>query len=166
VAVLAILSGALCTLAAATALGGWLLGESCRNEGTRFVTGAALLHLAVFCLAAVGLLYPWAIVAVGFAAVMFGYKASRPAGVTDTGLWTGRQPVALGKLRWLFLAILAVYFLLYLSNAMAPEASPDGAGYHLGLVGRYLREHGFHRITDNFYAALSQGAEMLFLVAF
>jgi hypothetical protein len=166
VAVLAIFSGVLCTLAVATALGGWLLGPSCRNEGTRFVTGASLLHLAVFCLAAAGLLYPWAIVAVGFAAVMFGYQASRPAAVTHTDLWIGRQAVALGKLRWLFLAIFAVYFLLYLSNALAPEASPDGAGYHLGLVGRYLREHGFHRITDNFYAALSQGAEMVYLVAY
>ena len=55
---------------------------------------------------------------------------------------------------------------LYLTNAMAPEASPDGAGYHLGLVARYLREHGFVRITDNLYAAMPAGVEMLFLFAF
>ena len=59
-----------------------------------------------------------------------------------------------------------MYVVLYLSNAMAPEASPDGAGYHLGLVARYLREHGFVRITDNLYAAMPAGVEMLFLFAF
>ena len=56
--------------------------------------------------------------------------------------------------------------MLYLANAMAPEVSPDGAGYHLGLVARYLREHGFVRITDNLYAAMPAGVEMLFLFAF
>src|SRR5665811_1034723 len=42
----------------------------------------------------------------------------------------------------------------------------SGAGYHLGLVSRYLREHGFVRITDNLYAAMPGGVEMLFLFAF
>jgi hypothetical protein len=49
---------------------------------------------------------------------------------------------------------------------MAPEISPDGAGYHLGLVSHYLREHGFVPITDNLYAAMPGGMEMLFLFAF
>src|SRR6185369_14467777 len=60
----------------------------------------------------------------------------------------------------------AVYFLLYFFNSMAPEISYDGSRYHLGLVSRYLREHGFQRITDNLYASLSQGIEMLYLYAF
>ena len=30
----------------------------------------------------------------------------------------------------------------------------------------YLREHGFHTITGNMYASLSEGLEMLFLYAF
>jgi len=55
---------------------------------------------------------------------------------------------------------------LYFFNSMAPESSFDGSRYHLGLVARYLREHGFHRITWNLYASLSEGAEMLFLAAF
>ncbi len=63
-------------------------------------------------------------------------------------------------------SLFGMYVVLYLSNAMAPEASPDGAGYHLGLVARYLREHGFVRITDNLYAAMPAGVEMLFLFAF
>jgi hypothetical protein len=62
--------------------------------------------------------------------------------------------------------LFAIYFVLYFFNSMAPEGSPDGAGYHLGFVARYLREHGFHPITWNIYASLSEGAEMLFLFAF
>ena len=39
-------------------------------------------------------------------------------------------------------------------------------GYHLGLVQRYYRHHGFLAITTNVYAQLSQGAEMLYLFAY
>ena len=49
---------------------------------------------------------------------------------------------------------------------MAPEISPDGSAYHLGLVSRYLREHGFTRNADSMYAAMPGGVEMLFLWAF
>lgn len=59
-----------------------------------------------------------------------------------------------------------VYLAAYFTNAMTPERSPDGTAYHLGLVARYLREHGFRRITTNMYANLSQGVEMLHLFAF
>ncbi len=68
--------------------------------------------------------------------------------------------------KWLLGIAGGAYFLLYFCNAMAPEISPDGSSYHLGLVARYLREHGFHRIATNMYASLSQGVEMLFLFAF
>ena len=44
--------------------------------------------------------------------------------------------------------------------------SPDGSTYHLGLVARYFRLHGFERLTTNMYGNLSQGMEMLFLFAF
>jgi Dolichyl-phosphate-mannose-protein mannosyltransferase len=67
---------------------------------------------------------------------------------------------------WVLIAGGGIYFVLYLFNALAPEISPDGSTYHLGLAARYLREHGFHRITTNMYANLSQGLEMLFLFAF
>lgn len=71
--------------------------------------------------------------------------------------------------RWLRRAttVLATLFgVLYLSNALAPEVSPDGSTYHLGLVARYYREHAMVPVHTNLYAALSQGAEMLFLSAF
>ena len=59
-----------------------------------------------------------------------------------------------------------LYTVLYFFNALAPEISPDGSTYHLGLVARYLREHGFHRMTNDLHASLSQAIEMLFLFAF
>jgi hypothetical protein len=49
---------------------------------------------------------------------------------------------------------------------MAPELSPDGSSYHLGLVARYYREHGFHKYLLSMYGFLSQGMEMLFLSAY
>jgi len=66
----------------------------------------------------------------------------------------------------LFGVVFTVYLVAYFTNAMTPERSPDGTAYHLGLVARYLREHGFQRITTNMYANLSQGVEMLYLFAF
>jgi hypothetical protein len=66
----------------------------------------------------------------------------------------------------LFGVVFGAFTVLYFFNALAPEVSPDGSTYHLGLVARYLREHGFTRITTSMYANLSQGMEMLFLFAF
>ena len=76
------------------------------------------------------------------------------------------RPLRASPMRILFGVAFGMFFVLYLANAMAPEISPDGAGYHLGLVGHYLREHGFVPITDNLYAAMPGGVEMLFLFAF
>src|SRR4029078_2767387 len=63
-------------------------------------------------------------------------------------------------------AILALFLVLYFLHALAPEISHDGSPYHLGVVARYLREHGFVPVTTNMYAGLPQGMEMLFLLAF
>jgi hypothetical protein len=148
---LRILAAALFTVAVCLALGGLLLRDACRDPGARFVTGAAGLSLAVFALCAAHLAYPWVLIASGVAA-----------------LGAGRRHIQLPRFRRpsLWLIPFAAYFVLYLCNAMAPEHSPDGAAYHLGLVMRYLREHGFVRITDNMYAAMPGGVEMLFLFAF
>ncbi len=64
-----------------------------------------------------------------------------------------------------FYSVYAVYAALYLFSAFAPEASPDGAGYHLGLARQYLRQHGFGRITTDFHASFPQGMELLFVFA-
>jgi hypothetical protein len=65
-----------------------------------------------------------------------------------------------------FILAFAAFFLVYFFNALAPEVSPDGSSYHLGNVARYLRLHGFAWDHRTLYSALSQGMEMLFLVAF
>ena len=147
---LAILFGTSFTVAVSIALGARVLGGACREWPVRFVTGAALLSLAVFCLCATGLAYP--LVFAAFGVVLFrGWSPARPR------LWPVNR---------LLLIAFGIFFVLYFFCAMAPELSPDGAGYHLSLVARYLREHGFHRITWNMYANLSEGMEMLFLFAF
>jgi len=163
---LAILFGAAFTTISCLGLGKLILrllrlnlsfGEECLFG---FLTGAAGLSWLVFIACATRLAYPGVFLGLGVALI---------AG----GIWGCKLQVARSSLPrlnrgWnlLFFAAFATYFLLYFSNAMAPEASPDGTSYHLALVGRYLREHGFNPITTSIYANLSQGAEMLFLFAF
>jgi hypothetical protein len=161
---LAILFGAAFTCAVNLALGALMLDDACRDPGVRFVCGAAVLSLLVCALCGAGLAYPLVFLAIGAAALGWQYwiAHTRPIGAEVKG--RGSQARKATKIFWGIL--FGIYVLLYLSNAMAPEASPDGAGYHLGLAARYLREHGFVRITDNLYAAMPAGVEMLFLFAF
>jgi hypothetical protein len=149
---LRILFGAAFTVAAAMGCGAAVLRGAVREPGIRFVTGAAILSLAVFGLCCVGWAYPLVFLAVGAAAIAAGWKWSPVFKVPE-------MPRILALFFLLFL-------ILYFFSAMAPETSPDGAGYHLGIVSQYLRWHGFHPITWDFYALLSEGMEMLFLFAF
>ena len=146
--------GAAFTVAVCIALGAVLFGKTLKQWPERFVTGAALLNLAVFCLCCVRLAYPLIFAALGAIILLLWLKREGPS-------WPNLQ-ISNSLLAIAF----AIYFLLYFFNAMAPEASPDGAAYHLSLVAGYLREHGFHPITWNIYADFSEGAEMLFLFAF
>lgn len=129
-----------------------------------FVLGAACLHLAIFGVLAVHIAY-WPVLA----AVLAGTIAAALA----TGAWRGAHtgsgepvPPLSRNLRMVFGWCAGIFAILYLVNAWAPEASPDGAGYHLGLVARELRVHGFEPMTNDLYAMLSQGVEMLFVPAF
>ncbi len=72
------------------------------------------------------------------------------------------------SLRWitLFTVVFSAFFIYYFFNALAPEVSPDGTGYHLGNVARMWRNHGFDWGYHSMYSYLSQGTEMLFLMAF
>jgi hypothetical protein len=145
-----IIFGAAFALAVSYALGSRLLRDAATDPGLRTVSGAALLSTVVFFCCTVGLAWPATFLAIGVAAMaLLRLPDKRPA---------------LFDCRWWLL--LAPFAILYLSNAMAPEISFDGSRYHLGLVARYLREHGFHPIHDNFYAALPAGVEMLYLFAF
>jgi hypothetical protein len=161
-----ILFGAGFTVAVSLALGRLLLRSlSIRlyrqeEHPLAFVSGAACLSLLTFLLCAAGAARKGVFLVAGMmilaVAVWRGaHRASGDALPPIPVLW-----------RWLFRSIFAVFFVLYFFSAMAPEMSPDGVGYHLGLVSHYMRAHGFVRITTNMYANLSQGVEMLFLFAF
>ncbi|MBI3682687.1 MAG: glycosyltransferase family 39 protein [Acidobacteria bacterium] len=164
---LSILFGSLFTVACCYTLGRLLL-EQVRARLYReeerllaLVSGASLLHLLVFALAAAQVMRKGVLLAAGLAILLAGWRR---------GIFRPSKAPALppsGKFwKWLFAAVYAAYAFLYWSNAMAPEISPDGSSYHLGLVARYLREQGFSRITTNMYANLTQGIEMLYLFAF
>jgi 4-amino-4-deoxy-L-arabinose transferase-like glycosyltransferase len=159
VQVLLILFGALFTVAVCLACGRLLLRDAVIDPGIRFVCGAAVLSLAVFAALAAGAAYPTVFLLLG-AAVL--WSARHLASRSPANSKRARR----GPVFYAFVALLLAYFAVYFIHAMAPEISPDGTAYHLSLVSRYLREHGFHRITTNMYASLSQGVEMLFLFAF
>jgi len=149
---LAILFGASFTVAVCIAFGGLLLRDGAGDWALRLITGASVLSTLIFILCSLGLVYPAVFVAVGIIAIGFGIR-HRPA------------PLQF-QIPRLAAAAFLIFFILYWFNAMAPEISYDGSRYHLGLVGRYLREHGFHRITGNMYASLTQGVELLYLFAY
>ena len=150
-----ILFGAAFTVAVSVALGRIVL-NALRIQLAGFETwifsfllGAGVWSTALLALAAVDGIYKGTILGLGAVALYYGRR--RP--------WPRLEPFSW----WTLLA--APFFVLYLTNAMAPEISPDGSSYHLGLVSRYYREHGFSGRYESMYAHLSQAMEMLFLSA-
>ena len=121
-----------------------------------FVLGAACLHLAIFAILALHIAY-WPVLVALLAGDRRGSAsdrrvARRPhrSSASRCRRLSKRAPDAyLARARELSR-------LVYLVNAWAPEASPDGAGYHLALVARELRVHGFEPVTNNLYAMLSR----------
>ena len=167
---LAALFGAGFTVAACYAAGSLLIDrlqvKLRRDERIplAFVLGAACLHLVIFGLLAVHIAY-WPVLAAALAAIL--------ALAAWTGAWRGLRtengkpvPPLSKTLRAIFGLCAGAFSILYLVNAWAPEVSPDGGGYHLGLVARELRDHGFEPVTTNLYAMLSAGVEMLYVPAF
>jgi hypothetical protein len=159
-----VLFGAAFMVAVSVALGSLLVralgvrlyrGEAALLE---FLTGSACLSLATFFLCLVHQARPTVFLAAGIGAI--GCAAwLRP-----------RFPKTLppGPRIWqaIFWAVFGAFFLVYFFNSMAPEVSPDGSGYHLGNVARFFRLGGFDWAHYSMYSFLSQGMEMLFLVAF
>ena len=125
-----------------------------------FAAGAGLLSLLVFFIAAAHVVWTATFVVVGVLSIgaCVYFRAYAPF------------EEKLAPLPWLYQGLLAAtlfpFALLYFSHALAPEASPDGSAYHLGLVQTYLDQHGFGRITTDMYANLPLGMEMLYLFAF
>jgi len=124
------------------------------------VCGASLLSLLVFLCCALNIARPGVLLAAGAMAIALPIFTPGPRFVRTS------YPALSSGLKAVFGIPYAVYVALYLANSLAPEMSPDGAAYHLGLVYRYFRQGGFHRFTTNFYEYLSKGLEMLYLFAF
>ena len=162
---ISILFGALFTLATIYSLGRLTLNrlrvELKREELPLFslTAGAAVLSFVLFCLAAAQLLYDAVLLGVGVAAI---------AGAWRLGLLrlSGDRLPELPQLwRWLYWILFAVFATVCGIWAMAPEWSPDGSSYHLGVIGHFYRHHGFLRMDSNMYANMPQGFEMLYLFA-
>jgi len=144
---------------------GWLLTAiSCAACGTlfglrvslplAFVLGAPVVSLAVLLLGFAGLVYKGTFLALSVFAIGLAIRKRS---------WRNLEPIRPERLFWVGFA---PFTFLYLMNALAPEMSPDGMAYHLGLVARYYREHRVMAVPENMYAGLSQGVEMLFLHAY
>jgi hypothetical protein len=165
-ALLSAIIGAAYTVAVCVALGALLvrrLGlEFCRLEATlfEFVSGSACLSLAVFALCVVHQARLPVFLAIGTAAIGWALWGARGA--------PQRKSLPAVSRGWLvlFAVVYAAFFTCYLVNAMAPEISPDGSGYHLGNVARDWRTGGFDWRYHSIYSSLGQGIEMLFLVAY
>lgn len=162
---ISILFGALLTVSTAHAFGRLLLSrlnlKLTREEAPLygFVIGAPLLSLLIFALAAGRLIYDATFLILAAVAHLAAWRLGafhRAGGRLDPlpRLW-----------RWLFWTVYAIFGIVAVIAAMAPEWSPDGASYHLGVVQNYYREHGLVRSGTNMYAHLSQGVELLFLMA-
>ena len=124
----------------------------------KFGLGAAILSTLVFALCAMGLARtPWLALS---AVVVIAFLVGRPT-------WFPAESPA-GLIKWpvLFWLIALPFAVLCVVNAAAPEISPDGSYYHLGLVRGYFNHGGFYRITTNVFANFTQGCEMLFLAAY
>jgi hypothetical protein len=169
---LAALGGAVVTVAACYALGVLLIDRLLfinllrfrlyRSERfpLGFVLGAACLHLLMFAVLALKVVYWPVVVGLLFAAI---------GAAVWKGSWRSRGEAfaPLGMRPKIFWGVLfGAFTVLAFFHAWAPESSSDGAGYHLGLVARYFRVHGFERITTNMFASLGGGVETLFLPAF
>jgi hypothetical protein len=162
--VLSILFGASFTVAVMWSMGRLLfrrLGISLHaveHDLLAAITGGAILSFSIFMLCAINAARTPVFLVLGIAVLALNWRFGAAS--------TGRLPPLSRPWTFLFAAPFAFYALLYLSNSLAPETSPDGQAYHLGLVYRYFREHGFHRLTTNMYGNLPLGLEMVFLFAF
>lgn len=141
-----------------------LRGELSESEGwlLSFALGAALLSSVVFVLCAAGLIYDASVWIVGVGVALAWARWGR-------WTWEPRSEESSPEDRswlWLLGAPAAIYGALYAVHTLSPEVAYDAVGYHLGLVQRYYRNHGFVAIPTNMYAQLSQGAEMLYLFAY
>src|SRR5258706_8568182 len=142
--VLSILFGAVFPAGLSLALGSLLLRylriQLYRTEATvfAFIAGCGLLSLLVTLLCIGQFARKGVFLWGGIAAIAVALWQARVHRIS-------RRTLPAVRLDWLVPCILlfAAFFVYYFINAMAPEVSPDGSGYHLGSVARTWRHHGF-----------------------
>jgi hypothetical protein len=160
-----ILLGWLLTVAACYSCGAlllWKLGSAWSAEeeiGIRFVAGAAIYSGLVFVLGLCHLYYKPVFIGIPVLLLLLTRRVGALALPKER---LPEIPMLWRRMAWLA----APFVIFYFCNALAPEVSPDGSSYHLGLVAKYYREGRMAPVTTSIYAALSQGIEMLFLSAF
>jgi hypothetical protein len=161
-----ILFGAGFTLAISIALGALLLHRLrivlYRGEALlmQFICGSSILSFIVALLCCVHAarrgVFIWGGIAVIALAILQARNTPRRKSLPAVSLmWFGT-----------FLVIFSAFFIYFFFNALAPEISPDGSTYHLANVLRIWKLHGFAWGFTSIYSFLSQGTEMLFLVAY
>src|SRR5579862_3028152 len=161
-----ILAGAAFTVGTCLAMGSLLLRRLrvslYRQEALLlgFLCGSACCSLAVFVLSALQLARRNVFLAGGAAVMIWAWRQARQQ---PPRKWLPNLP---RSAKFLFWPLLTAFGCVYFFNALAPEASPDGAGYHLGNVFRMWEHHGFVWTYHSLYSYLSEGLELLFLVAF
>jgi len=161
-----ILFGAAFTAAICLAAGALLLrrlGVSLHAQeepALAYVCGAALLSAFAFLLCVLHLVYKPVLLGAGLTVLGLAWRRGAFRRPPDSFPPLPRKAVLPAAV------VLLPFFALTLFHAMAPEMSPDGVTYHLGLVSRYYRNRGFLPITTNIYANISQGIELLFLHAY
>lgn len=164
--VIAILLGTLLCGGTALALGTilfWKLRiQTSRDEyfALAFLVGSACFSQIVFLLCCTGLARTEIFIAIGVCSAI---AAARVAPRIKT---QQSFPALPRTWKWSLSVAFALFGTVYLVNALAPEAGPDGSAYHLPFVARYLNSHGFRSIPGNFYASLPQAIELLFMPAF
>lgn len=161
--------GLILVTATALALGEIVSGPSpagfsrAEHRAIRHMAGAGLLSMGVMLLAWAGVVSP--AVFIGISAISLGRLLwplrghIRAASMTTFRLsWpsAGAIGASLGLL---------VFGVMYTIVALAPETSPDGSGYHLGAVHKYLLDGKMSPQQEDMYWMLYQGGEMLYLFA-
>ena len=164
--VLRVLFGAAFTVVTAMALGTLLLNrlKLALNRVERclfsFVLGSACLSLLMFAFAALHLVYRGTIVVAALASI----GAALYVGLRENP--GGLDPPLPRFWGCVFGTGFTIFAILYFFFALAPEHSPDGGTYHLGLVTRIMSTHGFVPIPEDVLKNMPAGAELLFVFAF
>jgi hypothetical protein len=164
--VVPVLFGALFTVATAWALGMLLLRnlalsfDPWERRLLAFFAGSACLSAILFALSAAHLAYRGVLLALGLGSI--GYAAYSGALRSPGKAFAPLAPLW----RWVFIPAFAAFTWYGFFNALVPEHSSDGMAYHLSEVVIYQHAHGFPRITNDIFASLSQGIELLYLFAF